>query len=1447
MKTKILHPKAMLLALILIVAATTSSFAQNLINGDFETGPAGTLGYGISLQIVHADDGWYANQNPGRTISGDAFKTENGNPDGHVLVQGTNDANMLQLIHDAKSTTGPVKFQLDAYNSDADVTIRIYGYNGDPATVDENLELVTSSHNTPSGNNPDGVILETTLSGTGGADWNTETWTFDVGEGYDYIAIAIGAPADATTDTRIDNVILEDMNESPIVDPIPDQPNIPGDAGEISVSFTGVVPGFGATQIISATATSSDQDIIPNPEVTLNAEQTGGEITFTPTNTKYGTVTITLTLQDDGGTADGREDTGAESFNITVTDPAMPRFGVIPDKSIFVNSGENLVFIPDLSGGSNSSTDITIEAISSDNSIVEVTGTDYDSENTFGIINIQEKGVLDTATITVTVTDPDGSVETTFDVMVVPYTTYGWNWSIFDVVFWQEKNVVDADPYYSDVLPSADVPGWNEFDYDQIVLDANTGNGCQYSDCDACCMGTVMLKGYIIPPETGNYVFHFWADADHALWLSSDESYDNAQVIARISDENGNIGSVDGKTVTSDFISLEAGKVYAIYGIQWPVFHPEQVSIEWETPSGTREIIGGENSQYLYDTEKPTAPASLALKSYSSTKTRLSWEESTDDGKLAGYNLYVNGNQWNSQPLLDRNYEVTGLTPDTDYSFTVTSVDEAGNESGLSNIVNVTTYPEDNTPPDAPENITATTIAPMALEIAWDEAVDNETGIYGYNVYVDGDLYNTEDIILETSVTISVLQPENQYAIEVEAIDAGENATKSNPVNFTTPVFDPLAENLGVKTGRLHIEMESMGASKGFGVNAHTIDNDFTRNALKELQPTEVRWGTLTVNPRSLQDYSGTAPYTIADFFSFVIDTLDASVSFTCGVSGDTDWVNDENTFLNFLEYLGGDETTTWGQKRINEGYSEPFLPKMKHLNFEFGNETWGNATHHVAEKLHGQENYTKWCMEMEDLMKTSPYYDAHAEKISFVYSGRNPDPTKSWGVNNNIFDVVDTAHMDVIGLGGYLNANVGDGGEVEGEGIVYYQNLFKKVADNVNGLKYYNGEMLNRTGEVKKTYFYETDASTDFYYGRVGQTPPIFDHALENIKYGSIYPCLFSLKGGKWAMINRSEDDKRMPKFILGKFINDYAVGQYLRDSYETNEILTNGSGREINLEPVGTHVIANDNEYNIILSSRDYTSDHYVQINLPDGFTFTPTSVNHYVFTGDSVDSQDAYVDTLDTFTEIEDGMIVKVPKYSMVFINFAGEAFTDNKPLGYVDYVKQEDVQLSASTTEFTSDMSSLLVEADITPADALGENVYWSVSSVDDVNVEFVNYGPSIRIRSTDKEGAFTIRGTSLDDSEIYDELEFTSVITSINDIADKDLEIFPNPVSDVLNIKSTDGTIDQVNVFNMQGNQMLSATVTGNEEQINMSGLKEGSYIIELKGENKNARFIVIKK
>ncbi len=1237
----------------------------------------------------------------------------------------------------------------------------------------------------------------------------------------------------------------EMVSDTPSVDSIPDQPFLVADEGPLSIPFTGVVPGPSATQIINASATSSAPDILPNLTVNLNADQTGGEIILAPTNNEYGLVTVTLTIQDDGGTADGRVDTVTETFEIEIVNPDLPSLSLIPDQQVFVGSGQSTVLIPDLSDGGTGEQAVTVTANSSDNSIVEVVITEFNSENTFGTLLIEEKGILGNVTITVTLEDPDGTFQTDFVVHVVPYTTYGMNWTVHDAVFWQENNVVDAIPNYHEVLAEAVVPEEENFDWDQFAF--ISGAGCGHPTlCQSWSMATTMLKGYIIPPETGNYIFYFYKDADGALWLSSDSDYANAEIIASKSDNHGNVGIQDGKTVISDFVYLEAGEIYAIYSNHWYVFHPDMY-IEWETPSGTREIIGGENSYYIYDIEKPTAPLSLNLIGYSSNSVVLNWEESTDNNGVTGYNLYVNGSLWNETLIANNGVEVTGLEPDTQYSFVVSSSDEAANESEISNVINLVTYPVDNNNPQPPTNISAETIAPMAIKLIWDEAID-DTGIFGYNVYVDNDLYNSDGVILEPSVVVSVLNPQTEYSFEVEAIDASGNLGKSDPVTITTNSFDPLTDNLGVKTGSLTIEAESIGAFDGFGSNGgHGLGNngELKIELLKDLNPSLLRWGTITVNSWSLSEYSGTAPFTVADFFSYSIDTLDAVVSFTAGVCETCDWITNENTFLHFLEYIAGDGSTEWGARRIAEGYTEPFLPKAKHLLFEFGNETWG-STHDVAPSIDTQEKYTNWAKEMETLMRSSPYYDP--EKISFVYSGRNPDPSFSYGVNNRIFNLIDTLHMDYIGLGGYLSANVGDGGSIEGEGSDYYKNVFQKVANNVNGLKYYNGEMLNLTGEVKKSYLYETDCSKNTYFGRIGQALPVIDHGLENIKYGSVYPTLFSLTGGKWAMVSLNEDNKRMPKFILGKFINDFAIGQYLKTDYSTLQTIESSGGIVLDFKPVGTHVFANDTIYNIILSSRDYSNDHYVEIIIATEFNIDPNSLKYYVYSGESVDSRDAVIDTLEQFTTFENGMIVKVPKYSVVVLGVKGDNPGFNKPLGYVDYIRQESVTLSAETTTLNSNNPGLWVRSEIIPEDALGENINWEVIS-DSVDVQTIDFGHSLRIASVDANGSFTVRGRLLDDPDIYDEITFTVDLNDtgiINEMDEDGVKIYPNPVSSDLVIINSQQLYSKVRIYNISG-LVVQEIDLQTENTINFSDLTDGLYIVEILGDKNTLRKLIVKE
>jgi hypothetical protein len=61
--------------------------------------------------------------------------------------------------------------------------------------------------------------------------------------------------------------------------------------------------------------------------------------------------------------------------------------------------------------------------------------------------------------------------------------------------------------------------------------------------------------------------------------------------------------------------------------------------------------------------------------------------------------------------------------------------------------------------------------------------------------------------------------------------------------------------------------------------------------------------------------------------------------------------------------------------------------------------------------------------------------------------------------------------------------------------------------------------------------------------------------------------------------------------------------------------------------------------------------------------------------------------------------------------------------------------------------------------------------------------------------------------------------------------ESDMKIYPNPVSDYLNIEKSDNNVLPVMIYDMNGNLMLNESVTGNE--INVQSLSPGIYILKV--------------
>jgi hypothetical protein len=91
------------------------------------------------------------------------------------------------------------------------------------------------------------------------------------------------------------------------------------DAGAQTVNLTGIAAGGGETQVLTVTATSSNTGLIPNPTVTYTSAGTTGSLSYTPVANANGTAIITVTVTDDGGTANSGVATTTRTFTVAVT------------------------------------------------------------------------------------------------------------------------------------------------------------------------------------------------------------------------------------------------------------------------------------------------------------------------------------------------------------------------------------------------------------------------------------------------------------------------------------------------------------------------------------------------------------------------------------------------------------------------------------------------------------------------------------------------------------------------------------------------------------------------------------------------------------------------------------------------------------------------------------------------------------------------------------------------------------------------------------------------------------------------------------------------------------------------------------------------------------------------------------------------------------------------
>ncbi|GEO03502.1 hypothetical protein AAE02nite_11660 [Adhaeribacter aerolatus] len=141
------------------------------------------------------------------------------------------------------------------------------------------------------------------------------------------------------------------------------------------------------------------------------------------------------------------------------------------------------------------------------------------------------------------------------------------------------------------------------------------------------------IRGYVCPPQTGNYTFFVSGDDNVELWLSTDANPGNKRKIAEI------IGWTDSRqwdrypSQKSAAIRLEAGKRYYIEALHKDAYAEDNLAVGWQLPDGALERpIGGNRLA-------PFVPATNNLLSGKNPATTLL--EQVADGNTS-FNAYPN-------------------------------------------------------------------------------------------------------------------------------------------------------------------------------------------------------------------------------------------------------------------------------------------------------------------------------------------------------------------------------------------------------------------------------------------------------------------------------------------------------------------------------------------------------------------------------------------------------------------------------------------------------------------------------------------------------------------------------------------------------------------------------------------------------------------------------------
>ena len=216
---------------------------------------------------------------------------------------------------------------------------------------------------------------------------------------------------DDTSDTQTFTVTVNAVNDQPSFTDDGDQ-TVLEDAGAQTVNgfvnTTSAGPADESAQTVTITVTGTTNNALFS---SLPVIDTGGTLTYTPAVNANGSATVTAVATDNGGTANGGDDTGAnETFVITVTPVNdVPSFTKGADQTLNEDAGAQSVsnWATGSAGPSNESAQTLSYNVSNDNNALFASQPAISPSGTLTYTSTANK--YGTATVTVSISDNGGT------------------------------------------------------------------------------------------------------------------------------------------------------------------------------------------------------------------------------------------------------------------------------------------------------------------------------------------------------------------------------------------------------------------------------------------------------------------------------------------------------------------------------------------------------------------------------------------------------------------------------------------------------------------------------------------------------------------------------------------------------------------------------------------------------------------------------------------------------------------------------------------------------------------------------------------------------------------------------------------------------------------------------------------------------------------------------